>query len=124
MKPATRAVSLSPGVYSAVEQIAREGRCSVQDAFLEAVNLLLQKCGKGSVQELDLGSLMVTDIAAADKAEDHWDQRGELLTKRLTIDLSPELYHRIKRDSARHRMSVPDAIRKLLESVYPEVRHG
>ena len=131
MKPATahpnRAyhVSLSPSVYSAVEQLARDTRCTLDDVLVEALSALLARCGKGTIEEIDMRCEMIRDAAhISDKVEDHRDKAGELLTKRLMIDLAPELYHRRKVDSARRRLSVPDAIRGLLESAYPEAQRG
>jgi hypothetical protein len=117
-------INVSESAYRAIRQLARDTGCKLDDVLVEALSALLQRCGKGSVGEIEMRSGMIEEIGAACRAEDHWDRAGNLLTKRLTIDLSPELHDRIKLDSARRRLSVPDAIRRLLESVYPEARHG
>ena len=40
-------------------------------------------------------------------------------TKRLTIDVSPELHRRIKVQCAQEGMNIADVIRELLESRFP-----
>ena len=69
MKPATahpnRAyhVSLSPSVYSAVEQLARDTRCTLGDVLVEALSALLARCGKGTIEEIDMRCEMIRDAA-------------------------------------------------------------
>jgi hypothetical protein len=93
--------------------------------LVEALSALLARTGKGSISEIDMSG-MIAEVEAAriDSTEEQWDRTGESVTMRLAVDLPVELYDRIKRDSVQRRLSVPDAIRKLLESVYPEARHG
>ena len=111
-------ISISENVYRAVRQIARDTRCTLDDVMVEALSALLARCDQGTITEIDIRCEMTRD-AARHEAEDHWDRLGESMTKRITVDLPPELYHRLKVDSARRRLSVPDAIRRLLESTYP-----